>query len=326
MREVAFVRLHQDTWREVEHVLSDSVSVGPDRLAELYVKLTDDLAYASTYYPGTKTFAYINDLTARVYHYIYKNRKERRKRFLTFWTEEVPLAYAENTPALLFSLGVFVLAFLIGVVSTLGDDTFVRLILGDSYVNMTIRNIKAGNPLGVYQQDDGLGMVVQITLNNLRVDILSCILGLLASVGTAFIILYNGIMVGTFFTLFGLHGSLGDGLAGVMIHGTIELTTIVLAGAAGFVIGNGIMFPGTYTRLQSFVRAVRLATIMLVGVFPFTIVAGILESFVTRWGHVSIAVDVLLIVLSAALLTWYFILLPRSVRTRESHVAIVHTA
>ena len=72
---------------------------------------------------------------------------------------------------------IFIIAMLIGMVSTLYDDTFVRLILGDGYVNMTLENIKEGNPTKVYSGIDAVTMFVQIAWNNIMVSLRTFILG-----------------------------------------------------------------------------------------------------------------------------------------------------
>src|SRR3712207_9171018 len=67
----------------------------------------------------------------------------------------------------------------------------------------------------------------------------------------------NGIMVGCFDTFFFQQGLLGESLMATMLHGTLELSSIVVAGAAGLAMGNGWLFPGTYSRLASFQRSAR---------------------------------------------------------------------
>ncbi len=69
---------------------------------------------------------------------------------------------------------------LIGVVSSAGDSGFVRLIMGDSYVNMTLENIDKGDPLAVYKQMNGVDMFLGITFNNIRVSFFAFMFGLLA--------------------------------------------------------------------------------------------------------------------------------------------------
>ncbi len=97
MREPAFLRQNKDKWREYEQTLFEEKNqkkkVNPDHLANLYVQLTDDLAYARTFYPKSKTVKYLNGLAARTHLAIYKNKKEKKNKFLEFWTTDLPLIH-----------------------------------------------------------------------------------------------------------------------------------------------------------------------------------------------------------------------------------------
>ena len=78
------------------------------------------------------------------------------------------------------------------------DDSFVRLILGDAYVNLTLQNIADGEPLGIYAKMDELPMFFAITFNNIRVSFIAFTLGIIGSLGTGFLLFRNGIMLGSF--------------------------------------------------------------------------------------------------------------------------------
>lgn len=90
MREVAFLRKNADKWKEFEQLLNDRSADNPDKLADLYIELNADLAYAQANYPGSKTEQYLNQLSVEVHNKIYRSRKEERGRLITFWTQELP--------------------------------------------------------------------------------------------------------------------------------------------------------------------------------------------------------------------------------------------
>ncbi|KAB2847955.1 MAG: stage II sporulation protein M, partial [Ignavibacterium sp.] len=134
MKEVQFIKNNSERWREVELFLSKKTSFqDPDKLAELFIQLTDDLSYSRTFYPSSKTTEYLNSITARLHQSVYKNKKEKRNRLITFWQYELPLVFFNRRKELLISFFVFLISILIGVISSTGDTGFVRLILGDSY-------------------------------------------------------------------------------------------------------------------------------------------------------------------------------------------------
>src|SRR6187397_151866 len=126
MREALFLKQNVERWKSYEKPVND-----PDIVAERFIALTDDLAYAKTFYPGSKTVSYLNSLAADIHLTIYKNRKEKKNRFFEFWKTDLPLVMARNHSALLYAFLFFMTFVLIGVLSAKYDDGFIRLILGD---------------------------------------------------------------------------------------------------------------------------------------------------------------------------------------------------
>ena len=310
MREVTFLQKNADKWKEIEVILSSKDKVDPDKLADLFVELTDDLSYARTFYPGSKTTQYLNSLTAKIHQSIYKSKKERKERFIQFWKYEVPLLFYKHKMKIIISFTIFILSMSIGIVSSAGDSGFVRLIMGDSYVNMTLENIDKGDPLAVYKQMNGVDMFLGITFNNIRVSFIAFIFGLFFSFGTAWILMSNGIMLGAFQYFFHIHGLLIDSILVIWIHGTLEISSIIIAGAAGLVLGNSILFPGTYSRRQSFRIGAKEGLKMVVSLVPIFITAGFLESFVTRHTGMPIYLSLTIILGSLAFVVWYFFIYP----------------
>lgn len=311
MREVTFLKQNADKWKQFEQLLRLERTSDPDRLADLFVEVTDDLAYARTFYPDSKTTRYLNELAAEVHAAVYRNKKEETGRFAYFWRYEVPLAVRAAHRELLIAFVIFVLAMGLGVLSTLGDANFTRLILGDAYVNMTLQNIEAGDPMAVYKKMRNVDMAVGIAFNNVRVAFLAFAAGIVFSVGTGFILFQNGVMLGTFHTLFFREELLGPSLLVVYIHGTLEILAIIVAGAAGLTLGNGFLFPGTYPRMHAFLTGAKRGLKIIIGLVPVFLVAATLEGFVTRYTGMPLFLSLLIIGGSLAFMLWYFILYPR---------------
>ena len=314
MREVTFIKQNEERWKSFESLLSADRVAEPDRLAELYIELSDDLAYARSHFPGSSAEQYLNSLTIRVHDEIHQTRKEEAGRFITFWTEELPVIYAGRQKELLYSFIVMIAALAIGYISQNSDPNFVRSILGDQYVNMTIANIEKGDPMAVYKSQREMDMFLGITFNNVRVSFITFVFGLMTAIGTGFVLLQNGIMIGSFLQFFNQYDLLGESLRVVFIHGTLEVSAIVIAGAAGIAMGNSFLFPGTFTRTRSFFEGAKEGVKIIVGLIPVFIAAGLLESFVTRRTEMPVALSLSIIGLSAAFIIWYYVLLPRSKR------------
>ena len=103
----------------------------------------------------------------------------------------------------------------------------------------------------------------------------------------------------------------------IWIHGTLEISAIVIAGAAGFVLGNSILFPGTFSRTVSLIKGARRAVKICVGLIPIFIAAGFLESYVTRLTDAPIAVKLLIIIGSLSFILYYYVLLPILLNRKE---------
>lgn len=309
MRETNFINQNKSKWIQFEKVLKEKKK-DPEELSNLFIEITDDLSYSRTFYPNRSVRVYLNNVAQRVFYNIYKNRKGRFKRFLNFWTNDVPQILFESRFDLLLAFIVFSLAVAIGVFSSMMDPEFPRIILGDDYVNMTYENIEKGEPMSVYQDPNQTGMFMSIALNNLRVAFITFALGLLFGGGTLYILLVNGIMLGAFQYLFIREGIYLDSILTIWLHGAIEICCIVIAGAAGIHLGRGLLFPGTYTRLQSLQLAARRGLLIYVTIVPLVIIAAFIEGFITRYSDASYTVRAILIIMSFVFMLGYFVWYP----------------
>jgi hypothetical protein len=131
----------------------------------------------------------------------------------------------------------------------------------------------------------------------------------------------NGVMLGCFQYIFFSQGLGWQSVLVIWIHGTIEISSIVIASCAGIILGTGWLFPGTFTRKQSFLRAAKDAIKICVSLVPFFIVAAFFESYVTHLmsntfqkNSVDIGLPVPLSIMILAgsfyLVLWYFVLYP----------------
>ena len=318
MKEFKFIRSNIDKWQKAEIVISDAASQSPDRLAEVYTNLTADLAFAQTHYPDSRITIYLNKLCSALHNSIYRNKREKWSRLITFWTREVPLVMYEERKLLLASFLIFLVSTFIGVLSQCLDENFCRIILGDYYVDMTLDNIANGKPMAVYDGGNEMQMFLGITLNNVRVSFFEFISGIFTSIATGFLIFQNSVMLGCFETFFAQHGLLYESFLAIFLHGTLEISAIIIAGAAGLAMGNGWLFPGTYSRIVAFRRGAKRGMKIIVGTVPVFITAGFIEGFVTRHTEIPNAIRLLVILLSLTFVLGYFIVLPRIRHNNEN--------
>jgi uncharacterized membrane protein SpoIIM required for sporulation len=304
-------------------LLDSQSSRNPDDFADAYVQLLNDLSYSQTYYPKSKTTEYLNSLVAQIYRKIYKTRRLERNRLWSFFAEEVPSLVRSYRTQLIFAFALFIFFTFVGAVSAAYDDRFVRVILGDDYVNMTLENIKQGDPMAVYKSGGALDMSVAITFNNIGVAMKAYVYGLSAGILTFFVAMQNGIMLGSFQYFFYSQGVFAESIRGIWLHGAMEIFSIVLATMCGFILAGSFLFPGTYSRFHSFSRGARESLKILISTLPFFILAGCIEGFVTRYSNtMPLWLNVLIIGGTLSLISFYYIIYPFIIQKKHTYARI----
>ncbi len=311
-----FIKKNAEKWKEYQHSPTDN----PDETAERFITLIDDLSYAKTFYPKSKVTRWINGIAAGIYQSIYQNKKEKYSRIFQFWKFELPLLFKRYHRVFLFTTLLFTLFVCVGIFSSMQNDSFARGVLGDDYVNMTEDNIAKGDPFGVYKDGNPFTMFVRIGFNNIRVAFLSFIAGFTLGIFTVWLLWQNGIMLGVFQYMFFSKGLGIKSVLVIWIHGTLEISSIVIAGTAGLILAQGILFPHTFTRMESFKRGIKDAAKVLISLVPLFIVAAFFESYVTHLmsqtfdkennAGLPVWASVLILLLSLAFIIWYFVILP----------------
>jgi len=317
MREALFIKRNAKRWQEYEHFETDD----PDEKAERFITLVDDLAYAKTFYPRGKVTRWINSLAVSTYQSVYQNRKQSISRIFDFWKKELPLLFRQYHRVLLFTFVFFSVFCIIAVYSSSKDANFVRGVLGNNYVNMTEENIANGDPFGVYKGNSSFNMFVTIAYNNLRVDFLMLVFGIAFGIGTVWLLFTNSIMLGCFQYMFFTKGLGIQSVLVIWIHGTLEISAMIIASTAGFILGGSILLPGALSRLDSFTKSARDAVKIVICLVPITITAAFLEGYITHlmsqsfdresgnfglpaWASVS------LLAISLGFIIWYFVIYP----------------
>lgn len=283
MRETKFIEQNKEKWSHFEQLLQNPSRGDAEKLSELFIQVTDDLSFSRTFYPNRSVRVYLNDLAQQIFLRIYKSRKSPAKRLLNFWTDELPRLVYEARRDFRLAFFVFAASVLIGLLSSAMDPEFVRTILGDRYVQMTQENIDSGDPMAVYKQKGQFQMALGITLNNVYVSFITFLLGALFFVGTLSILVYHGIMIGAFQYFFVERDLFWESFLTIWMHGTLEISAIVIAGAAGLTMGRGLVFPGTYRRVQAFQQSARRGLKILLGTLPLFVIAGFIEGLLTRY-------------------------------------------
>ncbi|PZP51564.1 MAG: hypothetical protein DI598_02930 [Pseudopedobacter saltans] len=315
MKESQFIKQNADKWKEMEMRVK-TAQTSSASLAHDFIELTDDLAYCRTFYPNGQSLAFLNGLTRQYHQKIYINKKEDKSRFYWFWQYELPELFFQYRRFFLYSFLILVFFITLGAVSAKYDENYVRLIMGDGYVNMTLDNMKKGKPFNVYADSGQVEMFFSIAINNIKVALMSFVSGIVFGIGPILFNMQNSIMLGAFEYMFFSKGLGFESITVIFIHGTLEIWSIVIAIASGMILGAGLLFPGTYSRWQSLTRSARDGVKIVLGLVPLFIVAAFFESFVTRYADMPLVLRLLILGSSLAFLVYYFVIYPNRLHKR----------
>ena len=317
MREGLFIKKNIDKWKQYQY----EPATDPDEMAGQFTELVNDLGYSKTFYPHSKVTQYLNGLASRIYLGIYRNKKEDKSRIIRFWKTELPLVVRKYHREILYSFLIFFFFALLAAFSAAHDETFVRGVLGDRYVDMTEDNIARGDPFGVYKNDEQLGMFLRIAVNNIKVSFMTFVAGIFLSLGTIWMMFRNGVMIGAFQYYFFAKGLGLKSILVIWLHGTLEISSIIIAGGAGLVLGNSILFPGTHKRIYSLKRGAKDGLKLLIGLVPVFITAAFIEGFVTRYSSMPVWASGSILLISLVFIIWYFVIYPIRVEKKMSSLS-----
>ncbi len=125
----------------------------------------------------------------------------------------------------------------------------------------------------------------EIMTNNIRVTFVAFAGGVTFGVATVFALIYNGIILGVIGGL-SLDNGFGSAFVTLVVaHGLLELSCIVVAGAAGLQVGRALVAPGRRSRGAALLSEARSAVELIVGTAPWLVVAGLVEGFITPAGY-----------------------------------------
>jgi uncharacterized membrane protein SpoIIM required for sporulation len=281
-------------------------------LALLYRQTAADLSSAREHRADAQLAAYLNQLLGRAHNLIYSGTKPRTRGLVAFYTRTFPQIFRETWRYTAAATAIFAIGGLVGTALTLADPGFARFVLGGPMMD-TIENrvmwthgILAVKPLASSA----------ITTNNLSVSFAAFAMGVTAGIGTSWMMLLNGVLIGVIGVACfraGLSLSLWSFVAP---HGSLELPAIFIAGGAGLILARGLLDPGTLPRREALAAAGSRAIRLLLGVIPLLLVAGAIEGFVSP---VPMSPSVKFTI-GAAMFTLLVVYLARAGRSTEARV------
>ncbi|MGB7845092.1 MAG: stage II sporulation protein M [Candidatus Acidiferrum sp.] len=285
MISARWVEKRRPHWNRLEHLVNQSgrsgvAALSPTDLQELallYRQIAADLASVREEPTSSNLAHYLNQLLGRAHNIIYMGRKTESRNVYTFYRDTYPAIFRETFSNTLAAFLIFLCAAVAGGLLSLSDPSFPRHVLGPHMIQsieqhkMWTDSIVTMKPLASSA----------ILTNNLSVSILTFALGITAGIGTIWMMLLNGLLIGVVGVACGQAGMSLMLWSFVAAHGVLELPAIFIAGGAGFVIARGLLFPGALPRGESLVRAGRQSSKLFFGTIPLLLIAGLIEGSVS---------------------------------------------
>jgi uncharacterized membrane protein SpoIIM required for sporulation len=252
-------------------------------LPVLYRATLSSLSVARSISLDRNLVEYLESLCTRAYFFVYGARTTVGERLAAFFLRDWPHAVRALWRETVVSAGLCLLGAVIAFEATLNKPAFFYIFVdralaegrgprsSTSELAQTIFESHHGN---------GLGFLASFLFtHNTQIAILAFALGFACCLPAAFLMFYNGLMIGAFLALFHSHGLLAPFGGWMLIHGVTELFAVTLAGAAGLHIGWKLAFPGRQSRLAAAAEAGRTGATVMGGVVVMLACAGLLEGF-----------------------------------------------
>lgn len=303
---VAFVQAHRPAWERLA-VLSSRAGAARLPLAEveeldrLYRRAAGDLALARSRFPGSDVEGYLSQLVASAYRALYRPR-DRAAALLRLVRDDLPWTARRHLPALALAASLLAAGVAGGALAVTLDPGAAELIVPESVRrSVDLHRMWTGHLLSGTPGFTG----AKLLRNNVSAAALAFGLGITAGLGTGLLLLLNGVLLGAVFAHVARHAMAGDLLAFVAAHGPLELSALLLAAQAGFVLAGALIDPGEWPRRLALQAAGRAAARLMAAVVPALTVAALLEAGVSPVpGIHGAAKGALGLVLAAALWVW----------------------
>lgn len=246
-------------------------------LALLYRQSASDLATVREDASSKQLAVYLNQLLGRAHNLIYMGRRANRRGIWTFYKDIYPAIFRETFPDTFAAFVLFLVAALAGVLMGMADPSFTRHFLGPQMVDSIERHEMWTHSIVTVKPMASSAILT----NNISVALSTFALGITAGIGTVWMMLLNGLMMGVVGVACWHEGMSLALWSFVAAHGVLELPAIFIAGGAGLGIAKGLLFPGPLPRRESLVRAGGRSVRLLLGTIPMLLVAGVVEGFVS---------------------------------------------
>jgi uncharacterized membrane protein SpoIIM required for sporulation len=246
-------------------------------LGSLYRKAAADLNYYRVRSTDQRLVQYLNALVGRAHNLIYRMGKLRAGDILGFFAREFPRSVRQHSGWILLSAGIFVVFGVLGALEQRANPEFYRLLIPEALVD----SLESGEPwyrdLSIFRMQPMASS--QIMTHNITVTLVCFVLGITAGLGTVWLLILNGVVLGTVAQLCADYNQSLDFWAFVLPHGVLELPAIFIAGGAALLLGSSLIVGDRHRRRDMLRIKGKKAVRLLAGTTPILVVAGVVEGF-----------------------------------------------
>lgn len=289
-----FISANRESWERLAALLdrvdrSGLSSLAPaelEELARLYRRVAGHLSEARSAGLESQTVAYLNRLVTRAYARVYAGSRPRRMNPWRLFAVETPRTFRRRAPYIGVALAVTLMAATLSFSAVRSDERWAHPLSPGNAAHAWREFGADSERAGEYFADTaralgGPEFSAILMSNNIRVALNAFALGVTLGLGTLYVLIINGMMLGAFFGV----GANADRLvmfaAVVAPHGVLELSAIFIAGGAGLIIGHALVDPGDLYRRDALRIAAADAVKLVLGTVPMFIVAGVIEGMVS---------------------------------------------
>jgi uncharacterized membrane protein SpoIIM required for sporulation len=275
----------KDNWNRLDTLVRQAESGGVRSLAPpelrdlglLYRQAAADLSTARADATARSLEQYLNRLVGRAHNFVYSGKRVSAASVWRFFAHGYPRMLRRLSGYVLAATLVFVLAGALGALIQAVRPQFAVMMLPPEIIDkIDHHQMWTDSVLSAKPQSSSM-----IMTNNISVCFLTFASGILAGLGTLYLLFQNGLSIAVVATCCAQH-HMGLSLASfVVAHGALEIPSIMLAGAAGLRLGAGILFPGMLRRRDALALAGAEAVQLVSGTIPLLMIAGTLEAFLS---------------------------------------------
>ncbi len=285
-REIDYIARNRKKWDRLEELLRKKKRNFEEirELGNLYLAVSDDLSFCQTHLPDSDVMRYLNHLVRQCQVIFFRRDTTRLRTILDFFSSVFPGLIFE----LRYYIGVSFVFLILSLALSFGfverNIMFGEIFLPEKMYDMAVRDLELRRQFGNFDaipEAHRSALSLYVWFNNSIVAVNCFVLGITLGLGTAYILFFNGTMLGSLFAVYHMNGHLLDFLSLIMVHGSIELPAIVIAGGAGIALGMSLVRPGRLSRTDALRKEALRSLKVLAGVIVMLFVAGLVEGLIT---------------------------------------------